>query len=264
MIKHFSIAILLAVSTCFLMGRDALASNYFGVPDSYSGLSADGKMLIDASLDRAKFGVLYYYRLHGAWPQNWRAVEEDGLVTASLTTPDGKAIDLDDGKTDFQWDIRYEYRGSNTPRFIESESATGQHEVVHEIEQAHGNLRLQTFAEILEKIKSKQSLEGQKHNLTLARCADSGWLKSFAAACVMQQLMEDYWLLKGNVGSWADFRKSAFFPQSDSAIDSLTGRPWAADGTPNSLVWTNSTGAGIPPRLWILDKESGLKICVAL
>jgi hypothetical protein len=240
----------------------AQVNNDFGVPDDYPGLIGTGeaRSLINVSQLQAKCGILYYYKLHGAWPADWNAVVSSGLFTAPLLNPYGQVITPDDGRIDFDHDLQFSMgTGWNPPRLILYRLGSKRNFVYTDMPRS-----VKTFKQILAE-SSARRLEGVPQSMFAMRAGDSTWLAAYASGCVLNKLLLEAGINRpGEINTWDDYVRSGFFPHSPQSLNPLTGRPWVADGAPGSLVWVDSEGPTRPAHLKLVDPDSGELVSLRL
>jgi hypothetical protein len=236
--------------------------NPFAVPDDYPGLigSEGGRALVNVSQIQAKCAILYYYKLHGAWPSDWRTVAESGLFSATLLSPFGQVISPDDGRIDFDHDLQFSKgNGWSAPRLILYRQGPKRNYLYTDMP-----TDVKTFSQVLSDSAARQR-QGVPASLFAQRAGDMNWLNAYAAGCVLNSLLIEAWTMRGSeIESWGDFKQSGFFPHSSESLNPLTGRPWAADGTPGSLMWFDSEGANRPPHLKLVDPDTGQPVSLRL
>jgi hypothetical protein len=190
-------------------------------------------------------GITSYFRLHGQWPENWRAVVNDGIHQSWLLAVNGRDVDPDDGVLDFVGDVSYTVRTDGKAQIDvlleESEAPVGW--IVD---------RPATYEADFTQWESLSNLESR--GITYVPfLANEKLMRQFAIVGAMNYGVRLFYLQHRRVPRDIDeFIVSGFSPINRSSINPVTGSTFLFDGSPNDLSFepnADLTGCSIHPVL---------------
>lgn len=181
------------------------------------------------SYGNALSATIRYFKVYEKWPTSWSDVRSAGLCPAALRTPDGKAVDPDDGTLDFDDDFTFEPPVSGQPpRLVLRMDALEAGLLDQEVPTPS------SYSDILGRLE-----EGNPgYELVDAYLNDPARLTQWAIAGQLIHRIETYRYLKGHFPKTLDeYLASGMAVIGVDSVNPLTGRTYAGDGSANDFYY---------------------------
>jgi hypothetical protein len=225
----------------------------------YPGSDDQGQVRIEYGASLIRNAIERYYRLTGAWPQQWQDVVQSGIIQVPVYGYGGEVINPDDDRIDFSGDVVY--KGSETPTdeavsVYYSSAKYGQTSVGKAYRQQtyrEANNESQT---IIEQSGLKDTADFIDYNEVTS---DPGMMKQLATLGLIADCLSMYDMIYGHFPyCWQDFLDSGLSPVDIHSINPRTGQPFHYDGSALD-IWYHYDDSNEPAYSWGWTEKSGMK-----
>lgn len=216
------------------------------VPDAATASAEEGKSIVLAP-SHVVSGARAYYRVYGKWPARWSDVVAEGLGSAQVVTPDGKLVDPDDGRLDFQYDCMYE-RGISASNPVVTTSLDPTTQRAHSADVAQP----QTYAAMLSYFKPGS------HGFDYVEryASDTARLKQWAIIGQVRIGLIQYREVLGeyppDLQTYLDWGQGVI---DASSINPLTNDVYHGDGRANDIYYRFEANPDVMPLVMPVDAD---------
>jgi len=209
-----------------------------GIPGSgsvatdYPGRGPGGNIIIDVAHHYTQRGLIYYYKLHGDWPQSWQQVRDEQLFQVDLVAYGGDLIDPDDSSVGFFGQVYYDSYSSHNSS---NGKAHLREQLIHNgpiIKLVHVEPPV-TYADLFAKM---DQAFGEEQFTPLLN--EPGQMRFFALLGMIQGGIGLYDRIYGHPPyTWQDYLDSGLAPIDENSVNPLTGGHIYADGRANNFIY---------------------------
>jgi hypothetical protein len=240
-----SIVAVLLITVQMMSPAIAEDDTEFYPAQGYPGYSSATGSFMVSSLSIVQTGLLAFYRVHGQWPLNWQAVEDEWFAGQKLYGFQLEAINPDDRSLEFAGDVAYL-----------GEQPDGSALVI--MLQDVGSMRpfiinlpppKNYYKRFREADQFMQSRGFEQEKLFASYLSDAAKLKQFAMVYEMSTAIANFFIVHHRYP--ADMRellRSELCPIPGGMLNPVTRLPFRFDGSANDLRYR--TGTGDDGREW--------------
>jgi hypothetical protein len=216
---------ILAVLGCTLGGAMAVfAQRSETLNSDYPGFNPQTGAVICYSKNVISNGARLYCMVHGAWPENFAALEESGIIQQKLRGYQLDVIDPDDSSLDFAGDVTYRYIASSDQVSISWLDPAGR--------PAFETLSKKpaSVSELLSRVDLEERMD------TAELLGNLPLLRSFALMGMIRRGHADFVMLNGREpANWSELAASGLTGLDQQSALPLNGKLLDGTGKPGGL-----------------------------
>ena len=207
-----------------------------GVAADYPGWIKQGESFLDFAGGNITWGLVYYYRAFGHWPNRWQDVVAAGIHQVPIIALSGDVINPDDGKFDCLGDVYYFPPNANSPdAFIAKLSPNEGYRVKYTRVPVPDTFEKQ-FGDFFMNDEASARFDRQSYVYWTATAERRRFL---AILGVVDKCMPNYYYVHGDYPqTWQQFATSGLSPIDQSSVNPLTGGPFHGDGRALDFQYT--------------------------
>jgi len=229
-------------------GMEGIEAAGFGYIDGdYPGWNTSHDFFYHRSDSMVRWGLFYYYRIYGTWPDTWQAVVDEGIYQAPLTGfSNDNIVTPDDPVMRFAGDCYYDVdQAGDTARVSVVRYLDGMHYEFYNISPPK-----RTYDEFLP-LLDETLLRGTP--TMVYYLDDINWLRFFAIMGMIDKCISDYKILHGDFPhDWAEFMASGLAPIDENSVNPLTGGSFFGDARSNDFGYTYMPAKDDHPAYYLL------------